>query len=112
MRYPASPPGDDIVQHRQALPHKDVAAAVETVRASESVAPAIKLAFEFPVLTVARSGEVRLAKWDEMDTAGCVWTIPASYALVARKAVSGASALKSSQKGSSCSVGSSIASTQ
>ena len=35
----------DIVTHRLALPHKDVAAAVETVRVSESAAPAIKLAF-------------------------------------------------------------------
>ena len=70
-------PQNDIVQHRQALPHKDVAAAVETVRASASAVPAIKLAFEFLVLTAARSGEVRLATWAEMDTAGRVWTISA-----------------------------------
>ena len=66
---------NDIVQHRLALPHKDVAAAVETVRASAS---AIKLAFEFLVLTAARSVEVRLATWDEIDTAGRVWTISAT----------------------------------
>ncbi len=74
---PVLGPQNDIVQHRRALPHKDVAAAIETVRASASVAPAIKLAFEFLVLTAARSGEVRLATWDEIDTAGQVWTIPA-----------------------------------
>ena len=67
----------DIVQHMQALAHKDVAAAVETVRASGSAAPAIKLALEFLVLTAARSREVRLATWDEMDVAGRVWTISA-----------------------------------
>ncbi len=74
---PVLGPQNDIVQHRRALPRKDVAAAIETVRASASVAPAIKLAFEFLVLTAARSGEVRLATWDEIDTAGQVWTIPA-----------------------------------
>ncbi len=73
---PVLGPQNDIVQHRQALPHQDVAAAVETVRAS--AAPAVKLAFEFLVLTAARSSEVRLATWDEIDTAGRVWTISAT----------------------------------
>ena len=67
----------DIVRHMRALPHQDVAAAVETVRSSDSAAPAVKLAFEFLVLTAARSSEVRLAAWDEMDVAGAVWTIAA-----------------------------------
>ena len=48
---PVLGPQNDIVQHRRALPHKDVAAAVETVRATASAAPAIKLAFEFLALT-------------------------------------------------------------
>ena len=74
---PVLGPQGDIVQHMQALAHKDVAAAVETVRKSGSAAPAIKLALEFLVLTAARSGEVRLATWDEMDVAGRVWTISA-----------------------------------
>ena len=64
--------------HRLALPHEDVAAAIETARALGSGQPAVKLAFEFLVLTAARSGEVRLATWAEMDTAGRVWTISAS----------------------------------
>ena len=34
--------------------------------------------FELLVLTVARSGEVRLATWDEMDLDAAVWTIPAA----------------------------------
>ena len=75
---PVLGPQNDIVQHRLALPHKDVAAAVETARASGSAAPAIKLAFEFLVLTAARSGEVRPATWAEIDTAGRVWTISAA----------------------------------
>ena len=74
---PVLGPQNDIVTHRQALPHKDVAAAIETVRSSSSPQPAVKLAFEFLVLTAARSAEVRLATWDEMDVAGRVWTVPA-----------------------------------
>ena len=75
---PVLGPQNDIVEHRQALPHKDVAAAVETVRSSGKAAPMVKLAFEFLVLTAARSGEVRLATWAEIDTAGRVWTVPAT----------------------------------
>ena len=75
---PVLGPQSDIVTHRQALPHKDVAAAIETVRTSGSPQPAVKLAFEFLVLTAARSGEVRLATWDEMDVGGGVWTIAAT----------------------------------
>ena len=74
---PVLGPQNDIVTHRLALPHKEVAAAVETVRVSASAAPAVKLAFELLVLTAARSGEVRLATWDEIDAAGAVWTISA-----------------------------------
>ena len=74
---PVLGPQNDIVTHRLALPHQEVAAAVETVRTSGSVAPAVRLAFEFLVLTAARSAEVRLATWDEMDVAGQVWTIAA-----------------------------------
>ena len=35
-----------------------------------------KGAFEFLVLTAARSGEVRLATWDEIDLDAGVWTTP------------------------------------
>ena len=74
---PVLGPQNDIVTHRRALPHQDVAAAIETVRTSSSGQPAVKLAFEFLVLTAARSGEVRLATWDEVDTDGAVWTVSA-----------------------------------
>ncbi len=74
---PVLGPQNDIVTHRLALPHKDVAAAIETVRTSESGQLAVKLAFEFLVLTAARSAEVRLATWNEIDTGGRVWTVPA-----------------------------------
>ena len=66
----------DVVRHMRALPHAEVAEAVTIVRASGATAAA-KLAFEFLVLTAARSGEVRLARWDEFDLDGEVWTVPA-----------------------------------
>ena len=34
-------------------------------------------AFEFLVLTAARSGEVRNARWEQVDQNGAVWTVPA-----------------------------------
>ena len=70
-------PQQDLVRHMPALPHRDVAAVVETVRAS-GAAPVVKLAFEFLVLTAARSGEVRGAEWAEIDTEDHVWTVPAT----------------------------------
>ena len=42
------------------------------------VLPRAQGRFEFLVLTAARSGEVRLATWDEMDLDAAVWTIPAA----------------------------------
>ena len=60
----------------QALPHREVAAVIRTLRASAAV-PAAKLAFEFLVLTAARWGEVRWAEWEEIDRDGRVWTVPA-----------------------------------
>ncbi len=68
---------NEVVRHMRALLHRDVAAAVATVRASDA-AEAVKLAFEFLVLTAGRWGEVRWARWTEMDTTDHVWTIPAT----------------------------------
>ena len=73
---PVLGPQNDIVTHRQALPHRDVAAAIEAVR-SGSAQPAVKLAFEFLVLTATRSGETRGAQWTEIDRTDHVWTLSA-----------------------------------
>ena len=62
--------------HHKALPHGEVAGAIKAVRASGSGA-AVKLAFEFLILTAARSGEVRLMAWSEVDIDAAIWTIPA-----------------------------------
>ena len=37
---------------------------------------ATALVFEFLVLTACRSGEVRGARWDEVDEAAATWTVP------------------------------------
>ena len=57
---------NDVVTHMRALPHRDVASAIETVRGS-GAPPVVKLAFEFVVLTAARWGEVRGAEWAQID---------------------------------------------
>ena len=61
--------------HHRALPHQQVAAAIATVRSSDA-SPATKLAFEYLVLTAARSGEIRGARWDEIDLDAQTWTVP------------------------------------
>lgn len=64
------------VRHMRALPHGEVSSAIETVRVSRA-RPAVKLAFEFLVLTATRSGEVRRALWTEIDRNEGAWIIPA-----------------------------------
>ena len=73
-----------LVEHMRALAHQEVAAAIDTVRASRSSA-IVRLAFEFQVLTASRPGEVRGARWDEIDMAGRVWTIPATRMKASRE---------------------------
>jgi integrase len=62
--------------HRKALPYPEVAGCLEAVWAS-GAGQATKLALEFLVLTASRSGEVREARWEEVDLVGRVWQIPA-----------------------------------
>ena len=74
----------DVVQHMTALPHDEVADAIAVVRASGAWT-GTKLAFEFLVLTAARSGEVRLATWDEIDVGAAVWTVPGLHRSLAHE---------------------------
>ena len=73
---PVLGPQYDVTKHMQALPHREVAAVIRTVRASGAL-PAARLAFEFLVLTAARWSEVRWAEWAETDRDAGVWTVPA-----------------------------------
>ena len=61
--------------HRS-LPYGDVAAALAKVRESKANRSTV-LAFEFLVLTAARSGEVRFATWSDINTDAGTWTVPA-----------------------------------
>ena len=71
----ALPRHSDLKWHMKALPHGGVAGAIEAVRGSDA-SMAAKLAFEFLVLTAARSGEVRLAAWNEFNLDAGEWTVP------------------------------------
>ena len=62
------------VKHQPALPYKEVNAFVQALRDKRGISPK---AFEFLILTAARSGEVLGAKWDEIDLVAKVWAIPA-----------------------------------
>jgi len=64
-------------QHLAALPYAEVAGAIATVRGSGAYLAAV-LAFEFLVLTACRSGEVRGARWEEVDLEAREWRIPAA----------------------------------
>jgi integrase len=53
-----------------------VPAFVSRLRRLEGWA-ATRLGFEFLILTASRSGEVRLATWDEIDLDAALWTVRA-----------------------------------
>ena len=71
---PAMPP---VKTHFHALPYREVSAALETVGGSGASLSA-KLCLRFLILTAARSGEARSARWDEIHIDQAVWTIPAT----------------------------------
>ena len=60
-----------------ALPYAKVPSFIRQLRASAST-EAVRLAFEFLILTAARTSEVLEARWSEIDLKGAVWTIPGS----------------------------------
>ena len=68
---------DKAKHHHAAVPHCEVAAALDAVRSS-GASPVLRLLVEFVVLTAVRSGEARGACWSEIDFDTAVWTIPAS----------------------------------
>ena len=69
--------------HLEALPHEGMADAVLAVQES-SASAAVKLSFEWTVLTACRSNEARGARWDEVDLEAREWTIPAERMKQAR----------------------------
>lgn len=73
----ALPKVPKVKAHRLSLPYSEVSTFLEALAAS-GAGPATKQALEFLILTAARSGEVREARWDEIDLSSKVWEIPAS----------------------------------
>lgn len=70
--------------HFAAMPYDTVPAFMAHLHARLSVS---RLALEFLILTAARSGEVRGAKWSEIDLEAKLWTIPASRMKVGKEHV-------------------------
>ncbi len=60
--------------HHAALPYADLPAFLKRLRLVRGMSA---FALEFAILTAARSGEVRSARWSEIDLARAVWTVPA-----------------------------------
>lgn len=62
------------VKHHTALDVDEAPAFMASVRQQNTLTARL---VEFIMLTAVRSGEARLATWDEIDLDGRVWTIPA-----------------------------------
>jgi integrase len=71
----ALPPMPKLTAHMRALPFEEVGAALEVVDASQA-SMAAKLCLRFTVLTAARSGETRGARWSEIEVDKALWTVP------------------------------------
>ena len=61
------------VRHHPAMPWQEIGSFMEKLRARDGISPR---AVEFTILTAARSGEVRHARWDEIDLGKGVWIVP------------------------------------
>lgn len=60
--------------HHRALPYQDVPAFMERLKRHEGMGAT---ALRFAIFTAARSGEVRGARWPEIDLNKAIWIIPA-----------------------------------
>lgn len=72
------------VRHHAALPYAELPEFMSALRARESMG---RLALEAAILTAARSGEVRLATWAEVDLEAATWTVPAERMKAGREHV-------------------------
>ena len=61
-------------KHYPALPWQDIGSFMRELHKRQGMAAR---ALEFIILTAARSGEARLATWEEFDLENRIWTIPA-----------------------------------
>lgn len=70
------------VKHHAALPWREVGEFMAKLQAMPGISPR---ALEFTILTAARSGEIRGAKWSEIDLQEGIWTVPASRMKAAKE---------------------------
>lgn len=69
----ANPQKTKRVAHHPALAWQEIGEFMPRLRQQEGVAAR---ALELAILTACRSGEVRLAAWDEIDLTAALWVIP------------------------------------
>ena len=78
----ALPPQPALVNgHQPSIPYQDVPKALRHLKRRRDMFDphpwkATLLCLEFLILTATRSGETRMARWDEIDLKTRVWTIP------------------------------------
>jgi integrase len=70
------------VKHHAALPYGEVPDLMKVLGGMEGLGP---LALRFLILTAGRTGEVIGARWNEMDVARGVWTVPTERMKAARQ---------------------------
>jgi integrase len=68
--------------HFAAMSFAEVPSFLQTLRTRESMG---RLALEALILTAARSGEIRMAKWSELDLKAGLWSIPADRMKMGRR---------------------------
>lgn len=69
----AAPEKISKVEHHPAVPWADLPAVMAKLAESEGLAA---LCLRFAILTAVRSKEVRGARWEEIDMAAKIWTVP------------------------------------
>ena len=73
----ALPKTNGATEHHEAVGYADVPDVLRRVQEC-GASLSVRLAFRFLTLTAARSGEARLATWNEIDMGAALWRIPAS----------------------------------
>lgn len=63
-------------QHLASLPHDELAAALDRLDSTPGMWRPTVACLWFIAATVVRSGEARLATWDQFDLEAMIWTVP------------------------------------
>jgi len=74
---PKQPGKRERVTRHPSMPWQDLPDFVATILNATNKPSLGAMMLEFLILTAARSGEVRLMQWEEIDFETCLWTVPA-----------------------------------